>query len=75
MPIYEYRCSSCGNEFETLVRNSDTPDCPKCHGTKLQKKLSSFAAIVAAPAAKSEAFSPCQSCGHPDGPGACQFNS
>jgi putative FmdB family regulatory protein len=77
MPIYEYRCSSCGNEFETLVRGSSpAPDCPKCHGTKLQKKLSSFAAVVAAPSSsRSQAFSPCQSCGHPDGPGACQFNS
>jgi putative FmdB family regulatory protein len=76
MPIYEYRCSACGNEFETLVRGSDTPDCPKCHGTKLQKKLSTFAAIVAAPAAQQcEPMGACQTCCNPGGPGACQFNS
>jgi putative FmdB family regulatory protein len=27
MPIYEYLCKSCGSEFETLVRASETPAC------------------------------------------------
>jgi len=43
MPIYEYRCSSCGTEFEKLVRASDTPECPSCHGRDLDKLLPSFA--------------------------------
>ncbi len=42
MPIFEYSCNSCGKEFETLVRGSSpAPECPACHGTELQKKLSS----------------------------------
>ena len=28
MPIYEYRCTRCGNEFEALVRPGKTP--PDC---------------------------------------------
>jgi len=43
MPIYEYACKQCGKEFETLVRSDSTPDCPSCHSTELDKKLSVFA--------------------------------
>ena len=40
MPIYGYRCDSCGHEFEVLRKVSDEPlkVCPKCQG-KLTKKL------------------------------------
>ncbi len=40
MPIYGYRCSSCGHEFEIQQRMSDAPllVCPKCQG-KLTKML------------------------------------
>jgi putative FmdB family regulatory protein len=30
MPIYEYSCASCDNEFEVLVRGSEKPACPDC---------------------------------------------
>jgi putative FmdB family regulatory protein len=72
MPIYEYRCSSCGAEFEKLVRATDTPECPSCHGQELKKKLSVFA-TASQPAAAAALPGPCGSCGHPDGPGACAF--
>jgi putative FmdB family regulatory protein len=34
MPIYGYRCRSCGHEFEVLQKMSDAPlkICPKCSG-------------------------------------------
>src|SRR2546430_17597800 len=34
MPIYGYRCRSCGHEFEVLQKMSDSPfqTCPKCAG-------------------------------------------
>ena len=54
MPIYEYACNKCGQEFETLVRSGTVPDCPGCRSTDLEKKLSVFA--TAAPAARSGAF-------------------
>ena len=40
MPIFEYKCRGCGNEFEALVRKSDTPTCPSCSSTELEKLLS-----------------------------------
>jgi putative FmdB family regulatory protein len=42
MPIYEYRCSSCGHELESLQKFSDAPlvACPACHANALQKKVS-----------------------------------
>ena len=43
MPIFEYRCSSCGEEFESLVRGTDVPRCPRCGGEDLQRLLTSFA--------------------------------
>jgi len=40
LPIYGYRCSNCGHEFEIQQRMSDEPlkVCPKCQG-KLSKML------------------------------------
>jgi putative FmdB family regulatory protein len=74
MPIYEYACRKCGNEFETLVRSDSVPDCPACHSTDLGKKLSVFATSTAGEQSAPVAAGPCGSCGHPDGPGACALN-
>jgi len=40
MPIYGYRCSNCGHQFEIQQRMTDEPlkVCPKCQG-KLTKIL------------------------------------
>jgi putative FmdB family regulatory protein len=41
MPIYEYRCTSCGFEEEYL-RKVSAPlltECPKCHAASFTKKL------------------------------------
>jgi putative FmdB family regulatory protein len=46
MPIYEYQCNHCGEEFEKLVRLSEAdtkPECPTCHSNKTQKRMSTFA--------------------------------
>src|SRR6476661_3272199 len=42
MPIYEYRCASCGHELEVLQKFSDAPlvECPACHQAELRKKVS-----------------------------------
>src|SRR3989337_1752274 len=46
MPLYEYKCNSCGQHFEKMVRFSELdqrPDCPNCHSSETRKQLSSFA--------------------------------
>ncbi len=42
MPIYEYRCSDCGHEFEVIQKMSDQPmtDCPTCGKSALSKLVS-----------------------------------
>ena len=42
MPIYEYRCQSCGHQEEFLQRVSEPPltECPVCKKPTFQKLLS-----------------------------------
>ena len=42
MPFYEYRCGSCGHEFEAMQKMSDAPltDCPGCKKRELVKLIS-----------------------------------
>ena len=44
MPVYEYKCESCNNQFELRQKFSDTPatECPQCQGpeTKLISSVS-----------------------------------
>lgn len=46
MPIYEFKCSSCGHQFEELVLGRlDVSEvrCPKCLKNDVQRLLSVFA--------------------------------
>lgn len=42
MPIYEYRCDSCGHELDALQKMNDAPlsDCPACNKAELKKQIS-----------------------------------
>lgn len=41
MPIYEYICNDCQNEFEELVMSKDeTIFCPKCESKQVRKLMS-----------------------------------
>ncbi len=42
MPIYEYRCASCGHELEAMQKISEAPlsDCPACAAATLKKRIS-----------------------------------
>jgi len=51
MPIYEYSCSQCGEEFESLVMSQAEAKgvrCPSCDSRKVKKALSAFAVGAAA---------------------------
>ena len=42
MPIYEYKCSNCGHQFEKIQKFSDEPlkKCPNCDKNTLNKLIS-----------------------------------
>ncbi len=42
MPIYGYRCSSCGLQKDVMQKISDAPltDCPSCGASTFSKQLS-----------------------------------
>ena len=42
MPIYEYRCDSCGHELDALQKLSDDllKDCPACDAAALRRLIS-----------------------------------
>ena len=47
MPTYEYRCTSCSNQFEKFQRMSDDPvaECPAC-GSRAERRLSGGAGLL-----------------------------
>lgn len=42
MPIFEYKCNKCGEDFEKLVFGTQTVICPKCRSGDIKKKMSTF---------------------------------
>lgn len=44
MPIYEYACGDCGQQFEALVRGDEQPVCPACGKQNLSRHFSAPAA-------------------------------
>ncbi|MGH7167672.1 MAG: FmdB family zinc ribbon protein [Nitrospiraceae bacterium] len=49
MPLYEYRCESCGEQFEVVqpvtVKAEETA-CPHCRAQKATRLMSSFASKI-----------------------------
>jgi len=44
MPLYDYVCKACRNEFEALVRAQDpAPVCPSCKSSDLVKLITAAA--------------------------------
>jgi len=45
MPMYEYRCQTCGERFEMLRRMADADrelECPECRSREVERLLSAF---------------------------------
>jgi putative FmdB family regulatory protein len=42
MPIYEYRCGTCGRAFERLVNGQQAVACPTCGSADVTRLLSLF---------------------------------
>ena len=42
MPIYEYRCVTCGDEFEKFVSGQSPVRCPGCSSQDVSRRLSLF---------------------------------
>ena len=48
MPLYEYSCQDCGENFEKMIRFSEQnpiPTCPKCESHNTQKEISTVASF------------------------------
>jgi putative FmdB family regulatory protein len=47
MPIYEFRCASCGAVFEKMMKVSDpAPQCAECGHAEVQKLVSTSSFIL-----------------------------
>lgn len=65
MPIYEYKCQECEEQFEKLVRGKADElevECPKCGSHEVKKALSLFGFSAGAPSpSRGPAVSSCGS--------------
>jgi putative FmdB family regulatory protein len=41
VPLYDFKCLDCGEQFEALVLKSE-PSCPACQGRNLEQLISMF---------------------------------
>jgi putative FmdB family regulatory protein len=75
MPIYEYLCGDCNQQFELFVPQRMSADgvvCKECHSPKVRKLVSSFASVGAAAGADADtSFSASESTGGGCCGGAC----
>ncbi len=48
MPTYEYKCSSCGHQFELFQSMKDSPKrkCPECGKNALERLIGTGAAVI-----------------------------
>lgn len=52
MPIYEFRCLSCNNEFEFFINYKDldkTKYCPKCNSINIKRLISKSSFVLKGP--------------------------
>lgn len=50
MPIFEFRCTECGNVFEMIFLNTEENadlKCPECHAETLERVVSRTSHVIA----------------------------
>ena len=72
MPMYEYKCESCGKQFELRQKFSDPPatDCPDCGGA-VAKLISAAAFALKGGGWHSEGYGSSAKSDTPPAPPAC----
>jgi putative FmdB family regulatory protein len=68
MPVYEYVCRRCSAQFEELVFDGRTPQCPTCSAADVEKVLS----VVSV--GKSDHVPSPEACGGCAGEGRCPYS-
>jgi putative FmdB family regulatory protein len=64
MPIFEYRCRSCGAKFERIVNSATaTTTCKDCGSPEVDRLLSVFAVGESSTSAGAAEPGPCATCG------------
>jgi putative FmdB family regulatory protein len=61
MPIFTYRCRTCGERFSTLLNAGETAVCKACESEDLERQLS----LIAAPAKGRDEAPAIAACGAP----------
>lgn len=64
MPIYEYRCEDCRNDFSRLQKIGAGPEgvkCPRCESENVERMLSAFASTSGSPDVACPSASSCSS--------------
>ncbi len=63
MPIFEYKCEKCGQDFERLVSGANPEvSCPKCASKDVKKKFSVFGMSGVDKSSGSSGGSSCGTC-------------
>ncbi len=62
MPLYEFHCSKCEQDFEELVIDDDPVKCPGCGSGKVNKLMSACAHKSGGSFVPSSGGSGCSSC-------------
>jgi putative FmdB family regulatory protein len=64
MPIFEFRCRSCGVKFERIVNSATaTTTCKNCGSPEVDRLLSVFAVVGRSTSGGASENSPCATCG------------
>lgn len=74
MPLFDYICQDCKQEFEALVSSSRKPVCPGCGGDRLHRKLSVFAVVNQPSGPKCAGSDACAACCGGRGQDSCPLN-